>query len=158
VDKDEVEKTALELMTKADELKKQVDELEAKLAERQKVRGVASAERDQREHEIRDRLNELRAERAKLAADVPKEALAVYDELLAKRGGEDVMAPVEEQDRKRHEITCGSCMMSLPVETVSTLISGNRLIRCVSCGCILYMEQELAAVMNPGSKVKAGRQ
>lgn len=150
-DKDEVEKSALELMTKADELKKQVDDLEAKLAERQRVRSVAATERDQREHEIRDRLNELRAERAKLALEVPKDALAVYEELLIKRGGQDVMAPVEEQDRKRHEITCGSCMMSVPVETLSTLLTGNKLIRCVSCGCILYMDKELAAAMQPAA-------
>ena len=61
------------------------------------------------------------------------------------------MAPIEEQDRKRHEMTCGSCMMSVPVETLSALLSGSRLIRCVSCGCILYMEKELAALMQPAA-------
>lgn len=149
-DRSLIDTAALEKMTKVDELRKQLAEVDAKAAERAKVRGVAASERDKRADEIRDRVNELRRERAGLAVDVPKDAMAVYAELLSKRG-DDAMAPVEVQDRKRHEATCGACMMSVPVETISTLISGSRLITCVSCGCILYMEREAAEQWQPAS-------
>lgn len=147
-DRDRLEQSALELMTKADELKKQQGELDAKASERDKVRGVAASDRDKRADEIRDRVNELRAERRRLVSDVPADALSVYDEQLRTRGDE-AMAPVELQDRKRHEATCGSCMMSMPMETLSALIQGTRLIRCVSCGCILYLERETAESLQP---------
>lgn len=149
-DKELAESAALELMTKADDLKNQLAEVDAKTAEREKVLSVAATERRQRADEIRDRVSELKVQREAFAAEVPSEALAVYEELLHKRG-DDAMAAVEIQDRKRHEATCGACMMSVPVETISTLISGSRLIRCVSCGCILYMEREAAEQWQPAS-------
>ncbi len=147
-DRDGIEQAALEQMTKADELRKQQAELDAKVQERGKVRGVAASDRDKRADEIRDRVNELRAERTRLVVEVPGDALAIYEELLRKRA-DDAMAAVELQDRKRHEATCGSCMMSVPVETLSALIAGSKLIRCVSCGCILYLERETAEALQP---------
>src|SRR5882724_8621945 len=65
-DRDGLETKALELMTKSDDLKKQVAEMTGKRAEREQVRKVAAGERDQRFKEIETRLNELKAERAKL--------------------------------------------------------------------------------------------
>jgi predicted nucleic acid-binding Zn-ribbon protein len=150
IERDHAEQDALEQLTKSDELKKQLAELTAQVAEREKVRAVAVSDRDKRAQEISGRLNELKAERAKLVAEVPADALALYQELQRIRG-DDAMAPVEEADRRRHEATCGSCMMSLPVETLSTLISGKSIVRCVSCGCILYIEKDVASAMQPAA-------
>ncbi len=149
-DRDRAEQAALELMTKADELRKQQSAVDAQRTEREKVKDVAAGDREKRADEIRDRVNQLSAERDKLRAEVPEEALRLYAELVRQRG-EEAMAPVEEQDRRRHEATCGSCMMSLPVETVNSLIKGGQLTRCVSCGCLLYIEKELAEAMQPGT-------
>ncbi len=154
-DRDQIEQSALEQMTKVDELKKQVADLDSREREREKVRTVAASDRDKRADEIRDRVNELRAERKSLSAAVPADALSTYEQLLRTRG-DDAMAPVEVQDRKRHEATCGSCMMSVPVETLSALMSGSKLINCVSCGCILYLERETADTLQPPSSKKAG--
>jgi predicted nucleic acid-binding Zn-ribbon protein len=150
--RDKLETAALEWMSKADTLRKQAAEVVAQRAEREKVRGVASDDRDKRAAEIKDRLAELTAERAKLAADVPASVMSTFEMLVSQRG-DDAMAPVEEQDRKRHEYTCGACMMNLPVESVNGLVSQGRLTRCVSCGCILYIEEEVAkSIYTPGSK------
>lgn len=150
--RDKLETTALEVMGKVDALRKQVAEITEQRAEREKVRGVASEDRDKRAAEIKDRLAELTAERAKLAAEVPGNAMATLEQLVAQRG-DDAMAPVEEQDRKRHEYTCGACMMNLPVESVNGLVSQGKLTRCVSCGCILYIEEAVAkSIYTPGSK------
>ena len=67
--------------------------------------------------------------------------------LLVEVREEEAMAPIEIADRKRHEYHCGSCMMSLPVETMSALLSHGELTRCVSCGCILYLEESTRETM-----------
>lgn len=151
VQKSELETQALEKMNKIDELKTKLADLETRIAERQGVRTVAAEDRNKRADEIQHRVAELRAEREKLAADAPAPALRIYEELLAQRD-EEAMAPVEIQDKKRHEFTCGSCMMSLTVETVSALLGHGRLTRCTSCGCILYMGDEAREAMQPAAK------
>lgn len=147
-EKERAEQAALEAMTKLDELKKQAVEIDAQRGEREKMRVVASSERDTRAAEIKDRLEELTRERATVTADVPGDALRTL-EMLVKLRGEDAMAPIEIQDRKRHEFTCGSCQMSLPLDTVSGLMSKRKLTTCVSCGCILYLGEEEAKSLQP---------
>jgi uncharacterized protein len=150
-DRSSQETAALELMTKADVLKKQLAELDGQKGDRDKVRQVAAGDRNKREEEIRDRLNQLRAEREKLIADVPPDALKHYNEQLRTKGDE-AMAPVQELDRRHHEYNCGSCQMTLPIETVAALIKSQVLTRCVSCGCILYIEKETADSVQPTTK------
>jgi len=145
------ETAALELMTKADALKKQFAELEGQKGDRDKVRQVAAGDRGKRAEEIKDRLNQLRAEREKLVAAVPAEVLKLYAELVRTKGDE-AMAPVEELDRRNHEYNCGSCQMALPVETVVALIKSQVVTRCVSCGCLLYIEKSLADAVLPTTK------
>lgn len=142
-DKGLVEERALENMTKLEELREQVGGVEAELAERQKVRDVAVGDRDKKATDIKGRVEELEKERETAKDEVPASVLAVYEELLEVRGDEDVMAEVEEQDRRNKEYSCGSCFTHLPVELVSILMRSGELTKCPSCGVILYMEQEL---------------
>jgi predicted nucleic acid-binding Zn-ribbon protein len=149
-DRDRLETSALELMTKSDELKKQLAELDEKRAEREQVRRVAAAERDQRFSEIEARVNELKAERAKLVTEVPPEVMSMFQRLLDQRGDE-AMGPIEIQDRKRHEYTCGVCMMALPVDSINGLLSSGKLTRCKSCECVLFLEEETVKAMQPAA-------
>jgi predicted nucleic acid-binding Zn-ribbon protein len=93
---------ALGHMEKIETIRKKLDELGTLRAEREKVRGVAENQRQERSDEIAGKLAELRAKRDQLAAEVPKDALRIYDELVRQRG-DDAMAPLEIVDRKRHE-------------------------------------------------------
>lgn len=156
VDKDAHDEKALGLMTQIDGLKKQLEELDSQRDERAKVKDVANTERDKRADEIKDRVAELKAERTKLAGEVPAEALRLYTQLV-KQYGEDAMSHVEEQDRKSHDFNCGRCMMAVPVETVSSLIRGGTLTRCVSCGVILYIEQDLRDQLRTASEKKKSK-
>jgi len=131
---------ALEQMEKIEELNTQLGELESARSEREKMRGVAEGDRQQRADEIAGKLAELREKRERLVADVPKHALSVYEELLESRG-EDAMAPLEIIDRKRHEYVCSSSMMSVPVEVAASLIQG-KLTLSPNDGCILYLTEE----------------
>ncbi len=145
--RDEHDAEALGHLEKIEELKVKLAEVEVLVAEREKVRAIAEAQRQERSDEIADKLAELRAKREELVADVPKDALRIYEELLESRG-EDAMAPLEIIDRKRHEYICGSSMMAVPVEIAASLIQGKLTIS-PNDGCILYLteavEEELAA-------------
>lgn len=139
-DRDKIETAALEAMSKVEEARKQLDELQKSREQREQVRKVAATERDTRHQEIQSRLNELEAQRKELVKDVPGEAMTLLSSLLKTRG-EDAMAPVQVHDRKRHEYTCGACQMSIPIEAVSALLSKGSLTKCVSCQCILYLDE-----------------
>jgi uncharacterized protein len=161
-DRSNSETAALELMTKADDLKKSLGELDAQRAEREKLRKVAADDRVKREEEIRERLNQLTREREQLVGQVPAEAMRIYTDLV-RRKGDEAMAHVEELDRRRHEYTCGACQMAVPVETLNTLIRGTSatstspVTLCVNCGCILYMQEELAQSFLKAAAKKASK-
>lgn len=128
-------------LDKIEKIKTQLAELEGSQKEREKVRGVAEGERQQRADEIAAKLAELRRKRDELAGAVPKEAMAVYEDLLRQRG-EEAMAPLEIVDRKRHEYVCGSSMMSVPVEVAASLMQG-KLTLSPNDGCILYLTEHV---------------
>jgi hypothetical protein len=150
-ERDKHETTALEAMQKAEDLAKQLETLGVQRTERQSVASVATGERDKHAAEIRERVETLTAERAKLAADVPGEAMKILDQLIKTRGDE-AMAPVEELSRRDHEFNCGSCMTLLPFDLVNGLLSSDKLTRCASCGCVLYVEDELKLSMRESPK------
>ena len=131
---------AIEGLEKIEQLEKKLAELESSKVDRDKVRGVAESDRQKRADDIAEKLAELRAKREQLVVDVPKHALAIYEELLENRG-EDAMAPLEIVDRKRHEYVCGSSMMSVPVEVAASLMQG-KLTTSPNDGCILYLTEE----------------
>lgn len=139
--KDEFEQHELGQMETLQKAERDLADLDAQRDERVKMADKAKSERDARESEIRVRLDELTAERVKLVADVPKDALKAYDDLSRARG-DDAMAQVEVLDHRAHEYTCSACQMTLPVETINYIVKGS-LVRCSSCQCILFTETEL---------------
>ena len=128
-ERDRQETSALEQMSKAEEIRRQLDELQKSRTERERVQAVATSERDQRAAEINDKLTDLKGQRESLAKDLPKDALQVFERLIQTRGDE-AMAHIEEVDRKRHEYHCGACMMALPIEAVNGLLVSGKLTKC----------------------------
>lgn len=149
--KSEQESRALELMEKIEALQAEQSGLRDAGEERGKVKKIAESEREQRANEIGEQLAELKAEREKLAAEVPESTLAKYEEMV-ERLDEDAMAPIEIADRRRHEFHCGSCMMLVPVEAMSALLSHGGLTQCPSCGCILFLEEKDRETMTSGKR------
>ncbi|MCP2732209.1 zinc ribbon domain-containing protein, partial [Limnofasciculus baicalensis] len=101
-DRDRSETAAVELMQKADEIKKQVESLGGQRGERESVKKVAEGDREKRYTEIKDRLAELEAQRKPLAEALTSDIVALYNRLLQQRG-DDAMAAVEISDFKRGE-------------------------------------------------------
>ena len=151
-DKSALDEQGLEFMDKADELRASIKETEAAAAERDKVQGVAKQDRDKRAAEIKDRVEALRIEREQLAGDAPGDALQAYEARRVRfEDSEEVMAPLVEQNLKRHEFTCGSCMMGVPVDLLTSLMSG-RFSTCTSCGVILFLEEASAEKLTAAKK------
>jgi len=149
--KGEQESVALELMQRIETLTASQEELAAAREERKGVCRVAQQQRDERASEIKDRLDELKAERERLVADVPEGTLTQYQRVRGQLG-EEAMAPVEVIDAKRHEFVCGISMLSVPVETVSALLSHGRVTTDPQSGAILYLSDEARKAMEPVSK------
>ncbi|MBL0926096.1 MAG: hypothetical protein IBJ11_00385 [Phycisphaerales bacterium] len=156
-DRSQIEERALESMTKLDALRKQLAEFQAARTEREKVRVVARKERDEREVEIKDRVAELENERSAALAQVPKEAMKAYSDLMT-LDPDNVMAAVEEQDRRSLEYTCGACYTHLPIEQVSVLLKKGDITKCPSCSVLLYMEQDLKDSIAASQEKKAASQ
>ena len=151
--KSAVDERAIGSLQKLDELRKQIAEIEAKRVERDKVRAVAKAERDQRHAEIRDRLDELQRERDAAAKEVPASALALFENRCLRSDSiEDVMAALEVHDRRRMEMLCGCCQVLLPMEKVNSLLGRGDLATCTSCGCILYIEASTREAVTPTTR------
>lgn len=149
-ERDRREEEAISLLTKIDELNTQSQNLESARGERDKMRAVAEGERTERASEIKERVEELKTKRETLAKEVPADVMAIYAGLV-RQLDEEAMAPLEIADRRRHEYTCGACMMGIPMEMSISLLSG-KLTRCPSCGCILFLTAEASDQITPAEK------
>lgn len=141
-DKSLLDDRALGALSKIDELRAKHAEVKATLDELLKIRDHAKTQRDERAGEIKARVAELETERTEVAKDVPSSAMAIYSDRL-ERNDEDVMAEVEEIDRRNMEYTCTACFTHLPVELVNSLLNRGDLVTCPSCRAILYINEEL---------------
>ena len=141
--RNELEDRILEEMERVEGVEKEAQALDAQLRERKKVRDVAAAELTERQAEVGTRLGELESERDTAAAVVPAADLAIFNSIGEIYDGE-AMAQLEEIDRKSREYACGACNVHTPFEIVSVLLTGsNQLVRCNSCGRILYMQESM---------------
>jgi predicted nucleic acid-binding Zn-ribbon protein len=150
--KSEAETRQLEAMNRVDELSKKLADATAQHADRARIVEQARVKRDEQAAEIKDRLDELAGQRSTLASAVPAGELRKLEDLIKLRG-DDAMAHVEVLDRRSHEGTCSACMMAIPVEVVSGLMSG-KLVNCPNCRCILYVEQETFAASSAEARKK----
>lgn len=138
----QIEDKTIAEMENIEKLDAELEELDAKIAERSKVRDVASAQLQQRQADVGERLAELETERAAAAEHIPSKEMDIFDNLAEMYEGE-AMAPVEEISRRNREYSCGVCNMQIPFEQVSALMNNlDTVVCCASCHRILYMAEE----------------
>ncbi len=77
-----------------------------------------------------NRLQELEADHAKLAKEIPEDTAELYQRLFVKKGDAAVV-PLE------HEV-CGGCRLKVPTQTVADVRGGKKIVQCPQCGRILY--------------------
>lgn len=151
-DKSLIEDRAIGTLNTLDTLREQAKALEEEKAAVEKVRTVAKADRDAREAEIKDQLEQLEAERKTVAADVPASAMSIYNDRMERNDIEDVMSAVVEVDRRNMEYTCEVSNTMLPVELVNRLLSRAELVQCPTSGAILYMPEDLRESMEAAAE------
>ena len=145
-EKGKLEERALELMSRIEEFGARVEAVEAERAEQEKVVALAEGKLADRQAEVGDQLDDARSQREEAAKAVPADELAVFDRLAESLDGE-AMAPVEQEDPRRTEFTCGGCYMGIPVDVVNRLFAQDKLIRCTSCSRILYPGKQVREAM-----------
>ncbi|MEM1071672.1 MAG: hypothetical protein AAGB48_02270 [Planctomycetota bacterium] len=150
VERGRVEEEALELLEKVEQVKAELANSGEQHSHRVKVRDQADADKQKRHDEIKGRVEELETDRVKAAEAVNPGVLAELERLLEERD-EDAMASIEVLDKRRHEISCSACMMTLPIEVLNSLLGGH-LTNCSNCGCFLYIGEEAGARLGVGSK------
>ena len=138
----EIDDRILNDMELVEQNTEQLEALNHNIEERQKVKAAAESELATRHEEVGSRLAEVEAEREGAAAAVPSMELKIFNELADAYEGE-AMAQIEEIDLRRREYVCGSCNISLPFESVASLLgSSDLMVRCTACGRILYLNEE----------------
>jgi uncharacterized protein len=150
-DKDAIEERAIETLTRFDEVKTQLEELEITRVELVKLRDLEEAERDAKALEVKDQLDELELKRIEAAAEIPTEVLADYDAEREFRE-DDVMAPIQEMNRRAVEYCCGACQVLLPMELISSSLSGRALNKCSNCGAYLYFDEATRDIVVPAKR------
>lgn len=144
--KTELENGILADLEAVEALTKQMPDLAAQVEERTRHRDLAAQDLEQRRADVAERLAELERERAAAVAQVPAEALKVFEQMADTYDGE-AMAQLEVIDLRSKEFACGACNMHVPLETYSVLRGKpDALVRCGSCRRILYLRTEAVAL------------
>ncbi|MEO0511872.1 MAG: C4-type zinc ribbon domain-containing protein [Planctomycetota bacterium] len=150
IERGKIEEEVIGKMTEAESLSAELEGVNSQIAERETLKKRAAKEKSQREAESADRLAELRAERERVAAECRSDHLSLLEGLIEERGDE-AMASIEVMDKRRHEISCGACMMALPVQILNGLLSGEVTL-CPNCGCLLYIDEAAVEKLAPAAK------
>ncbi|HYO99397.1 MAG TPA: C4-type zinc ribbon domain-containing protein [Pyrinomonadaceae bacterium] len=127
----ELETKVLEQMEAFDGAEKEIGEHEPQIAQMraemdEKIRAFEEQTRTQA-----DELNRLRAERERLAAELPKPMAAMYNRISSRI--RDGIAVAEARNG-----SCSACFMSLRPQVMSQVRLGEEIITCDNCNRILY--------------------
>jgi len=129
---DRVEDGALLAMTRVDECEKALAQASEQLAivqaEWQRLQGEAAEQIE----ELQARLVSLNERRAELTDGIGSDNLALYEELLWKKGGRAVALLVGH--------TCQGCRVTVPTNKAQRVGRDEELVTCTTCGRILYAE------------------
>lgn len=141
-DRAQLEESGLGTLQTLEEMRAQLEMLSSERDDLSKVRTHAETDRDARNNEIKDKLNELKAKRDEALQDIPQSALEAYEDRKV-FGIDNVMSPVVEQSRRNHEYTSDTANTLLPIELVNKLIVSDELVFCPGSDAILYLPDEL---------------
>lgn len=120
---------ALEAMARVELTTASVSDTTAELAKLEVDWHSRQAELSAELEELKSAYASLTQQRAKAAAGIPADAIAVYQRVQKQKG--TAVARVEQG-------TCRGCQISLPTTELQQVRSGG-LVRCSSCGRILYL-------------------
>lgn len=127
----ELEEDVLPLMESLEVLEQEVDALQGELDELQPALDAMVADEDARVAEVDARSQSVRQQRDDLAGSLEGGLLRQYEQVRRARRG---LGLVEIKDNQR----CGGCNVRLPIHVVQKARRGSAVVRCPSCGRILW--------------------
>lgn len=128
------EEEILAILDEVERAKRAVSAQQAEAAKHQHALQETEAEVGRALAQIEGRVRELEQQRQTLVPAVAREALAVYERVLASREGLALVPLVNE--------SCGGCHMIQPPQVVSEAYLRTRLVTCDSCNRILYADED----------------
>ena len=141
-EKGRAEEQTLEQMTQVEEMQQELSGLAHRVEEQQKLVAVAESEAEACRIEVGETLDKLTQERNEAQQQLPSKMRLTFDRLVRLHDG-DAVASVVEENRRTREYSCGGCYLAIPVETVSTLMSGDDIVVCTNCNRMLVLDQDL---------------
>jgi predicted nucleic acid-binding Zn-ribbon protein len=136
-------------MENLEKLKAEMAAGDAPIADRTKLRDMAKAALDEAKSELGGHLAELEAQRERAASHLAQDAREAFDEAAEQNDGE-ALAEITVVSLRHREFACGGCNAELPLDAYAKVSSpGDRLVTCLTCGRILYMDQ---VPEKPGAK------
>jgi predicted nucleic acid-binding Zn-ribbon protein len=130
----DIEDSELELMEKAEQLQPALKEAQAEVKDGSAKAEAEKADLQKRAALIAQELQQLQAEREKLAKDAPPEALDRYDRLMRSKGDE-VIVPIRNGN-------CGGCHLHISPQLIHNAKHSGELTSCDFCGRILYWQAD----------------
>ncbi len=131
----ELEEDALPLMESLETLEQEVDGLQAELDELQPTLDAMVADEDARVAAVDEKTVDLKTQRDVLAGTLDRSLLKQYEQVRRARRG---LGLVEIVDNQR----CGGCSVRLPIHVIQKARRGRGVVRCPSCGRILWPKGE----------------
>ncbi len=136
-----LEDEMLSLMEENDSQAKRQVERDKGLEKAQSELQAVEDEISRRSKEVDDAVEELKQRRQKLLNELDGQLKATYERLMRSKVGKAVVrAPLA--DRSGDDRICSGCYMRLTSNTTSMLMRGDLLVRCHSCGRILFIDDE----------------
>lgn len=130
----EVEDHELEFMEKTEQLQPVLKQEQAQLQELTTKAQTEKADLQKRAKLIEQELEQLHAEREKLAKEASPDILDRYERLIRSKG-DDVIVPIRNGN-------CGGCHLHIPPQLIHNAKHSGELTSCDYCGRILYWQAE----------------
>jgi len=132
--KAQTEEEILALMERQEALAVEIREAETRLRARDEQGKRDEGMVREKLAAVERELEGIRAQRATLTNDVPRNILTDYDRILKARGGLAI-APVSAS------AICGGCRVTIRPQAVQELKQATTLLHCESCGRFLYWQE-----------------
>jgi len=131
----DLETSEIEVLEEIDSHAEVSQAAKAELDEANAAKVKALSEIDERETNLKAKLEELASQRAESAAKVEAGALKQYDRLRARKGTNIVVGITHG--------ACGGCHMKLPEAEVIVIKTGSKINYCPNCGRIVYYTRDM---------------
>lgn len=141
VDVSKFEDEMLALMTQIDNDQATVKEIQESIDTQTQQLTDVRKEIIQHHVEIETELEALEEQRKEASQKVPAKARLLFDRLADRYDGE-VLAEVAYKNGRRTEQSCGGCFMSIPLESVNSLMTRDDILVCSNCGRLLVLDSK----------------